>query len=296
MAGQSRGSSDSPAPVLCHTADKAVDSSKLKYLSSRCTQYPSSSPAQTGAVCVEWPWPPSLLLQSPSSPAQGQEGDGAGGAASPKPPPNSTEGFKKCDFCLQSVSNALCSLPTPRTPHLPLPNSRDCTWQQQQLHPEPLRVSLSSVNKSCFPSSFPDRADGLCPSWDPELAGRQQGRELRTISSARDKISKQASQTRALIFFILQVLQGNLILQNCIRLQPHLELPKPALPPRPACKRRDGCDDKGMTSPFCPAGRARGCQDSQRIPLLWPCAAAPPAPLDQPPRPQPWGATAPAPA
>lgn len=122
MAGQSQGCPDSPAPALCITADKAVDGTRLKYLSSHCTLYPSSSPAQTGAVqppvCVEWPWPLSLLLQN-SSP--GDPGDGAGGVASSKPPPDSTQGFKKCNFCLQSVSNALCSLHTPRTPHLPLP-------------------------------------------------------------------------------------------------------------------------------------------------------------------------------
>lgn len=151
-------------------------------------------------MCVEWPWPPTPPSAEPSQPCPGDPADEAGGSASPKPPPDSTQGFRKCNFCLQSVSNALCSLLAPRTPHLPLPVSRDCTWQQQQLHPEPLRVSLSSVNKSCFPSSFPDRADGLCPSGDPALAGRQQGRELRTISSARDKISKQASQPRTLIF------------------------------------------------------------------------------------------------
>lgn len=75
------------------------------------------------------PVPPSA---EPRQPCPGDPGDGAGGAASPKPPPNSTQGFKKSNFFLQSVSNALCSLPTPRTPHLPLPNSRDCTWQQQQ--------------------------------------------------------------------------------------------------------------------------------------------------------------------
>lgn len=70
-------------------------------------------------MCVEWLQSPSLLLHL--QPCPGNPGDGAGGAASPKPPPDSTQGFKKCIFFLQSVSNALCSLPTPRTPHLPLP-------------------------------------------------------------------------------------------------------------------------------------------------------------------------------
>lgn len=125
MAGQSWGSSDSPATVLCHAAHRALDGTTLKYLSSHCTQYPSSSPAHTGAVqppvCVEWPWPPTPPSAEPRQPCPGDPGDGAGGAASPKPPPDSTQGFRKCNFCLQSVSNALCSLLTPRTPHLPLP-------------------------------------------------------------------------------------------------------------------------------------------------------------------------------
>lgn len=43
---------NSPVPMLCHTAGKAVDGIKLSRILSHCTQHPTSStvPARTGAA------------------------------------------------------------------------------------------------------------------------------------------------------------------------------------------------------------------------------------------------------
>lgn len=176
---------DSPALVLCRMVDKAVDGIKLpliKYLLSHCTQHPNSSPApaRTGAVqpamCVGRPWPPHpSSCRNPRQPqgcqpCLGDPGDGTGRATSPKPPPDSNQGFRKerrpsqkakYIFCLLSASNAhlwSCAGCPPCT-HSCLSPQQDRTWQRHQLLPEPLQVSLSAMNKSCFSSPAPFLAE-----------------------------------------------------------------------------------------------------------------------------------------
>lgn len=70
-----------------------------------------------------------------------------------------------------------------------------------------------------------------------EAAARERIKTLFPLPEMKS-LNKPFSQELQYIFFFLKVLHGNLVLQNCIRLQPHLELPKPALPWGPACEQQ----------------------------------------------------------
>lgn len=156
--------------------------SLIKYLLSHCTQHPNSSPApaQTGAVqlpvCVGRPWPPHpSSCRNPRQPQGCQPCRGTEQGEQHHPnhfliPTKASEKkdgqvrkpntFFACSLpqmhiCeLQRVQGAGCwaqgAHPT-RTPPAS-PHSRDRTWQRQQLRPEPLQVSPSSMNKSYVPS------------------------------------------------------------------------------------------------------------------------------------------------